>query len=60
VREDVVMLFRRQFCTCIDTIRRGLVLKSSHVLTDAAEEARYRTTPNTVMERLAALRFLYS
>jgi hypothetical protein len=32
----------------------------SRVLTDADEEARYRTTPNTVMQRLAALRFLYS
>jgi hypothetical protein len=32
----------------------------SRVLADADEEARCRTTPNTVMQRLAALRFLYS
>jgi hypothetical protein len=32
----------------------------SRVLTDADEEVRYRMTPNTVMQRLAALRFLYS
>jgi hypothetical protein len=32
----------------------------SRVLTDTDEAARYRTTPNTVTQRLAALRFLYS